>query len=100
MSLSQAQRKRLRSIGHTLKPIVTVGDKGLTDTVLAEIRRALTDHELVKVKLAAGDRDDRQPLVDAICADAKAQEVITIGKMTLLYRRNPKADPKKSNLPH
>ncbi len=96
--LSMPERKRLRGIGHDLRPIVTIGDKGLSEGVLKEVARALRDHELVKIKIAAGDRDDRGPIVDAICAETGAQPVATIGKTALIYRVNPKADARKSNV--
>ena len=56
MTTSSADKKYLRSLGHRLKPVVTVAGNGLTETVLAELNRALGDHELIKVKLAVGDR--------------------------------------------
>lgn len=96
--LSTPEKKRLRGIGHDLKPIVIIGDKGLSEGVMKEVARALRDHELVKIKIAAGEREDRGPIVEAICAETGAQPVATIGKTALLYRVNPKADPRKSNV--
>ena len=55
MNLSQSQKKQFRSIGHSLHPLVTVATKGLSETVMAEINRALFDHELIKVKFSVGD---------------------------------------------
>ncbi|MBZ9540050.1 ribosome assembly RNA-binding protein YhbY [Modicisalibacter tunisiensis] len=98
MSLSQAQKKALRSIGHHLSPIVTVSDNGLTDGVQAELERALTDHELVKIKIAVGERDTRRAVAEQLCADSGAELVQTIGKVALLYRKNPRANPKLSNI--
>ncbi|WP_163650495.1 ribosome assembly RNA-binding protein YhbY [Modicisalibacter sp. 'Wilcox'] len=98
MSLSQAQKKALRSIGHHLSPIVTVSDNGLTDGVLAELERALSDHELVKIKIAVGERDTRRAVAEQLCADSRAELVQTIGKVALLYRKNPRANPKLSNI--
>ena len=54
--------KQLRAIGHKLKPVVTIAGNGLTDGVCAELERALGDHELIKVKLAAGSRETRAAL--------------------------------------
>ena len=51
--------KQLRAIGHKLKPVVTVAGNGLTDAVYAELERALSDHELIKIKLAVGSREAR-----------------------------------------
>lgn len=98
MALSNDQKKRFRGIGHALKPIVTVGSNGITDAVLEELRRALHDHELIKVKLAAGERDDRQAIVDYLTTHTQCEEVTRIGKITLLYKANKQANPKLSNI--
>ncbi|WFM71556.1 YhbY family RNA-binding protein [Halomonas sp. CKK8] len=98
MSLSQAQKKAFRSIGHHLDPVVTVSENGASEGVLAELDRALGDHELVKVKLALPDRDDRAAMLDELVAASGAELVQKIGKMALLYRHNPRANPKLSNI--
>ena len=98
MSLSQAQKKALRSIGHHLNPVVTVAENGISDNLLAELDRALRDHELVKVKLALPDRDDRTLVLETLTRDGNAELVQSIGKVALLYRKNPQANPKLSNI--
>ncbi len=98
MSLSQAQKKAFRSIGHHLNPVVTVSENGISEGVLAELDRALADHELIKVKLALPERDDRAAMLDELVAESGAELVQKIGKMALLYRHNPKANPKLSNI--
>ncbi|MGQ4878190.1 ribosome assembly RNA-binding protein YhbY [Billgrantia sp. LNSP4103-1] len=98
MSLSQAQKKAFRSIGHHLNPVVTVSENGVSEGVLAELDRALADHELIKVKLALAERDDRAAMLEELLNASGAERVQTIGKMALLYRRNPKANPKLSNV--
>ena len=90
--------KQLRAIGHKLKPVVTVADKGLTDNVVAEIDRALTQHELIKVKLAVGDREAKAALTEALCKTCNAELVQSIGNMILILRRTPQPDPRLSNL--
>ena len=90
--------KQLRAIGHKLKPVVTVAGKGLTEGVLAELDRALTDHELIKVKLAVGSRDAHTEMTRQISAHSGAQVVQSIGNMVLLLRRSATPDPKLSNL--
>ena len=97
-TLSNDEKKHLRRIGHDLKPIVTVGGKGLNENVLAELDRALADHELIKVKLAVGDRDAKKQVIDAICEKLGAENVQTIGHMVLLLRRAKEPNPKLSNL--
>ena len=59
MTISSADKKYLRQLGHQLNPIVTVARKGLNDNVLLEIDRALSDHELIKVKVVTGDRESK-----------------------------------------
>ncbi|GEK73123.1 MULTISPECIES: ribosome assembly RNA-binding protein YhbY [Halomonas] len=98
MSLSQAQKKAFRSIGHHLDPVVMVSENGLSEGVLAELDRALTDHELVKVKLALAEREDRAAVLEALVAESGAELVQKIGKVALFYRHNPKVNPKLSNI--
>ncbi len=90
--------KQLRAIGHKLKPVVTIAGKGLTEGVIAELDRALTDHELIKVKLAVGSREVRAELAREISTQSKAEIVQSIGSVILLLRRSPTPDPRLSNL--
>lgn len=66
-----------------------VGNAGLTDQVMAEVDRALTAHELIKVRVAGADRDAREAMCDAICARADAAEVQRVGKVVVLWRPRP-----------
>ena len=90
--------KQLRAIGHHLKPVVTVAGSGLTENVLAEINRALNDHELVKVKVAVDDRELRSETITSLCESTGASIVQTIGKIALILRKSTKPNPKTSNL--
>ena len=93
-TLTQPQRRYLRRLGHDLKPVVRTGSAGLSQAVLDELERALDDHELVKVKLVAEDRDERARFIDAIRDHSGAELVQTIGHVALFYRRNPdRRDP-------
>lgn len=98
MALTQDQKKRFRKIGHHLKPVVMVSDSGLTEGVMNELERALEDHELIKVKCAVLDREDKYAIVEAICEETGAINAQIIGKMALLYRPAKKPNPKLSNL--
>jgi len=98
VSLSTAEKKRLRQIGHHLNPVVLLGDKGLTEAVMAEIDARLEDHELIKVRVGGEDREARQEAIQAIAAGTGAEIAQTIGKLVLLYRAARKPDPKLSNL--
>ncbi len=98
MSLSPEQRREYRAIAHHLKPVIIVGDKGLSDGLREELERALNDHELIKVKVASQDREVRQEVIAALCQNTGAQLVQTIGKIAVLLRRAAKPNPKLSNL--
>ena len=90
MSLSKAQIKFLRAKCHDLKPVIMLGQKGLTEAVLVELDKALDHHELVKIKLSVDDRDARQRLSDEICQHSHAEAVQSIGKTLSIYRPNKK----------
>ncbi|MCB1703851.1 MAG: YhbY family RNA-binding protein [Halioglobus sp.] len=90
--------KQLRAIGHKLKPVVTVAGNGLSEGVAAELDRALTDHELIKVKLAVGSREARVEMAAQISAQFGAEVVQSVGNILLLLRRSPSPDPRLSNL--
>lgn len=98
MSLTADRKKQFRTIGHQLNPIVTVAGNGLSEGVLQELNRALDDHELIKVKLAIADREERKELVAQLQALPHVELVQEVGKIVLLYRPNKKANPKLSNL--
>lgn len=98
MSLNAAKKKHFRTIGHNLKPVVMVADKGLTDGVVEETLRALNDHELIKVKFAIGDREAKQQLMKELVETVDAEMVQTIGKIVLIYKAAKKQNPLLSNL--
>jgi RNA-binding protein len=89
MSLSKKQIKFLRAKCHDLKPVILLGQKGLTDEVLSELDIALTHHELVKIKLSVDDREHRKQMIAEICDKSQAEEVQSIGKTLSVYRVNP-----------
>ena len=97
--LSNTQKKMFRSIGHRLNPVVTIAAKGLTDSVLEEINRALEDHELIKVKLSCGDRRERQQICGQLCRELTAEPVQLVGGVALIYRASKQPKPRLSNLP-
>jgi RNA-binding protein len=86
--VNSADKKKLRAEAHTLKPVVMIGQSGLTATVLAEIELALDAHELIKVKIRA-ERDERKMIIEKICSDTGAELIQTIGQIAVIYRLNP-----------
>ena len=85
----------LRGLGHQLKPLVMVGDAGLSDAVLAEFESTLDHHELIKVRIRVGDRDARDAIIDKLCDTSSAVLVQRIGNIALLYRPNLNKKPEK-----
>jgi RNA-binding protein len=90
MSLTDKQKRHLKKLGHSLKPVVTVGQAGLTAGVLGELEIALDHHELLKVKVNAGGREERDRIIDEIVRHSGAEPVQRIGNIAVLYRPNPK----------
>jgi len=98
MSLTTDQKKRLRTLAHTLNPIVAVGANGLSQNVQLEVDRALDDHELIKVKFAVGDRDLKRDLIKQLVEIVEAELVQEIGNIAVLFRKAENPNPKLSNL--
>jgi RNA-binding protein len=88
--LTTKERAHLKSRAHALEPVVHIGGAGLTDAVVAEVDRALTAHELIKVRIASDDREERVALGDALCTRSDATPVHRVGKILILWR--PRAD--------
>jgi RNA-binding protein len=88
MPLSSHQKRYLRSLAHSLDPIIIVGQKGVTPSLLKEFDGALAHHELVKVKLADADRDDRAETIELMRDGSKSEVVQTIGRIACFFRRN------------
>ncbi|MGE5095242.1 MAG: ribosome assembly RNA-binding protein YhbY [Betaproteobacteria bacterium] len=93
--LSARRRSELRAEAHKLSPVVIIGDKGLTEEVLAEIDRSLKAHELIKVRAATDERDARAVWIETICERLEAHPVQQIGKVFVIYRENPKEEKKR-----
>ena len=86
--MNTANKKKLRAEAHSLKPVVMIGQSGLTDAVLAELQLALNTHELLKVKIRA-EREDRKLITEKICANSGAELIQSIGQIAVIYRLNP-----------
>lgn len=98
MTLVNSQKKQFKAIGHKLKPIVTLAENGLSENVLKEIERALNDHELIKIKIHSENRDEKIALIENVCQQTSSTLVQTIGNIALIYRSNPQANPRLSNI--
>jgi len=93
--LSAKRRSELRAEAHRLDPVVLIGDKGLTDEVIAEIDRSLKAHELIKVRASSAQRDARDVWLETICERLQAHPVQQIGKIFVIYRENPEEAPQR-----
>lgn len=90
MPLNERQKRHLRGLAHKRKPVVIVGDAGVSEPVLAEIDRALAHHELIKVRVNAADREEREALIGNILQNTGSELVQRIGHIAVLYRRADK----------
>ena len=92
--LKPADRRKLKALAHALKPVVMIGNDGLTPGVLAEIERALKSHELIKIRVHGDDREARLDWLARICEFTTAAPVQHIGKLLTIYRPNPELQAK------
>jgi RNA-binding protein len=88
-TLTARERAHLKARAHGLEPVVQTGSSGVTDTLVAQVDRALTAHELIKVRVGADDRAERIATGDEICARTGATAVHRVGKILILWRPRP-----------
>jgi RNA-binding protein len=88
-ALSERQRRHLRGLAHPLKPLVRLGNAGLTEAVVRETASALAHHELIKVKAPGGDRDARDEIFVALATRTASALICRIGNVAVLYRPHP-----------
>jgi len=92
IQLTPRERQALKARAHALKPVVLLGAAGLSAAALKEIDRALTAHELIKVRVPGDDRDERETLFAEVAETLSAARVQAIGKLLLFYRPAPDED--------
>jgi RNA-binding protein len=97
MATSPSQRRYLRSLAHDLSAVILLGAKGATAAVVKELDLALSHHELVKIKLSGGDKEERDAQIATLIEGTGAERVQQIGHIVVLFRRN--ADEPKLALP-
>jgi RNA-binding protein len=86
MALTSKQRQFLRGLAHALEPVVRVGKGGVSPNVVAETKKTLASHELIKVRVDSDDSGTRKQLAEALAAETDAQIAGVIGKTMILYR--------------
>ena len=87
--MTPKERQALKAQAHKLEPVVTIGGKGLTDAVIAEIDFALKSHELLKVRAATMDRHERAEAFETICERTGAEPIQHVGKVFVVWRPKP-----------
>jgi RNA-binding protein len=92
MTLTPKARQQLKAKAHKLKPIVFIGNNGLTENIHMEVDRGLHDHELIKVRIQGADKELRTTFFTEICKRAKAHPVQLIGGVGIIYRKNEESD--------
>ena len=97
MSLTNKQKRFLRSLAHNLKPVVMLGNSGLTEGVINETVSRLAHHELIKVRISGADREERSTMSETLARESGSEVVNTIGHITVLYRRSNKPQIKLPN---
>jgi RNA-binding protein len=90
MQLTEKQRRHLKGLAHPLKPVILVGNAGVSDAVVAETSRALADHELIKVRLPGLDREERDAALASLAERTGSAFVARIGHVAVLFRQKDK----------
>lgn len=96
--MNPEQLKQLKTKAHELKPVIMIGQAGLTEAVGKEIELALDTHELIKIKIRA-EREERKQMQQQICTETQAELIQSIGQVVVIYRRKPE-QAKKKPAPH
>lgn len=91
MNLTGKQKNYLRGIAHSRNPVVTIGGKGLTEAVMAEVELALAQHELIKIKLPGGSKAEKSELMEQITQQSASAPVQLIGRVAVIYRPGEEA---------
>lgn len=86
MALTQPQKRHLRQLAHARKPVIIVGNAGVSESLLKELDTALEHHELIKVRVNAEDREARRQMTEQLCAGSGSELVQTIGHIAILFR--------------
>ncbi|MBA6222817.1 MULTISPECIES: ribosome assembly RNA-binding protein YhbY [unclassified Colwellia] len=96
MNLNKKQIQYLKGLAHSLKPVVLLGNNGLTEAVVAEIDYALNHHELIKIKIPTEDRETKALIIEAIGRETNSTQVQVIGKTLVIFRQT---EEKKIRIP-
>jgi RNA-binding protein len=87
--LTPKQRRHLRALAHALKPLVQIGKSGIDGGLVLAVNQALTDHELIKIKVGENAGVERHEAADEIAKQTKSEVAQVLGNIVILYRANP-----------
>ena len=86
LQITSAQRRYLRGLAHGLKPVVMIGQHGLTPAVVRETELSLAHHELIKIRVLGDDREAREQWINQLCEEVGAAPVQHLGKLLVIYK--------------
>jgi len=86
--ITKTKKRQLSAKANLLKPVILIGQQGLTESVIKEINHALDDHELIKVRFHSKDREQTKEFIATICSQMKADLIKQIGFVAVIYRKN------------
>ncbi len=89
--LTQQQKRFLKAKAHSLRPVILIGDKGITESLIAELKRSILHHELIKVRISGAERELRDLMITQLCEQTQAELVQRVGHIATLWKRNPNA---------
>jgi len=89
--MKESHKKKLRGLGHKIKPIVTIGSLGLSESLINEYENSINHHELIKIRFRDHDRPSKNKVLDQLCMRTKSQLISKIGNTALMYRENKKS---------
>ena len=90
LALPTKMKNSLKAKAHHLKPVITIGNNGVTENVIAETERALYDHELIKVKIHSNEKAERVEIIEDICNQTNAANINLVGKIGTIYKPSTK----------
>jgi RNA-binding protein len=86
--MNTAFKQALKARAHHLKPVIIVGSKGLTPSVIEEAKITIEKHELIKIKIAGVEKEERQAITETLCTELEAELVQLIGSIAIIYKEN------------
>ena len=91
-NLTNSQIKYLRGIAHGINPVIIIGGNGVTESLMEELESSLEHHELLKIKMASAERDDRKEMINYVLEKTNAELVQSIGKTFVIFRANDETE--------